>query len=47
MKSRSLLLLAAALLSVCAAAARPARKAKSIYHDGWTDFNKNGRMDVW
>ena len=47
MKSRSLLLLAAALLSVCAAAARPARKAKSIYHDGWTDFNKNGRMDVY
>ena len=47
MKSRSLLLLAAALLSVCAAAARPARKAKSIYHEGWTDFNKNGRMDVY
>ena len=24
-----------------------AQDAKSIYHDGWIDLNKNGRMDVY
>ena len=33
-------------LIVCAATQIPA-PAQSIYHDGWTDFNKNGRMDVY
>ncbi len=23
------------------------QQKKSIYHDGWTDLNKNGRMDVY
>lgn len=44
-----------ALLSVCsqlgAAALQPAQiglqSSKSIYHDSWIDFNKNGRKDVF
>ena len=36
------------LLSLLAAVAAflPA-SAQGIYHQGWTDFNKNGRMDVY
>ena len=33
-------------LLVCAATQISA-PAQGIYHDGWTDFNKNGRMDVY
>src|SRR6266852_5514812 len=28
-------------------AQRPGVKRKNIYHDAWTDLNKNGRMDVY
>lgn len=37
------------LLPLPAAAENPAGKAKkaSIYHKGWIDFNKNGKMDVF
>ncbi|MET0626260.1 MAG: hypothetical protein ABW250_25225, partial [Pyrinomonadaceae bacterium] len=27
--------------------AQVATGGKDIYHDGWTDFNKNGRKDVY
>ncbi|MBQ9310303.1 MAG: glycoside hydrolase family 3 C-terminal domain-containing protein [Bacteroidales bacterium] len=35
-----------ASLQICQDATA-ARKSKSIYHKGWIDFNKNGRMDVY
>ena len=40
MKKYITLLLAAASLS-------PAFAQQDIYHDGWIDFNKNGKMDVY
>lgn len=42
MKSKYLVL-AMALLAIGA----DARKSSDIYHKGWIDFNKNGRMDVY
>lgn len=42
MKSKYLVL-AMALLAIGA----DARKSTDIYHKGWIDFNKNGRMDVY
>ena len=35
-----------ASMQICQDAAA-ARKPKSIYHKGWIDFNKNGRMDIY
>ena len=37
------------LLSLLVSALSYAQQAKSpsIYHDGWTDFNKNGRKDIY
>lgn len=35
------------LLLLLAFAAFVPAQAQTIYHDGWTDFNKNGRMDVY
>lgn len=43
MTSRFIVLLAAASLCVSSYAAGK----QSIYHKGWIDFNKNGRMDVF
>ena len=49
MKIRHLLLSAVCLVilggAFDASAAKP--KSKSIYHKGWIDFNKNGKMDVY
>ena len=45
MKTRTVLLSAVALLACAIAAAGP--KKTTIYHDGWTDFNKNGVKDVY
>ena len=45
MKTRIFLLCAAALM-VCTAA-EAGNKKTSIYHKGWTDFNKNGVKDVY
>lgn len=35
--------------SVCSVNAEPAAAGKknSIYHKGWIDLNKNGRMDIY
>ena len=42
-------ILTAALLAlpVYASAAPKAVKSNKIYHKGWIDFNKNGKMDVY
>jgi beta-glucosidase len=43
-------LMLSALLVAGSAARLPAQTksdGKNIYHDGWTDFNKNGRKDVY
>ena len=34
-------------LILAIAAMVPLHAQKNIYHDGWIDFNKNGRMDVY
>jgi beta-glucosidase len=44
-RTASALTLAALLVFVSAAQVKPG--GKGIYHDGWTDFNKNGRKDVY
>lgn len=42
------ILLSLLLLSLCCCLSVNAQKNKSsMYHRGWIDFNKNGKMDVF
>jgi len=48
----SRVLLVVLVLAIClnlfpASSAQDGRPRKDIYHDGWIDLNKNGRMDVY
>ena len=44
MKNKNKLLL---LLALCAVQGVSAQSTTNIYHKGWIDFNKNGKMDVF
>ncbi|HEY0459439.1 MAG TPA: hypothetical protein VGC97_09910, partial [Pyrinomonadaceae bacterium] len=46
-KTSSFIIITFLLNGFCLLAQVPQKSAPGIYHDGWIDFNKNGKKDIY